>query len=108
MHIHQIIKDNTITACLTLFNQNISSQEISLNETRKEFDGDVTLLVFPFVRYSKKTPEETATMLGEYLVANANEIIAFNVVKGFLNLSIADSYWVNFLKMKVKIINLGN
>ena len=98
MHIHQIIKDNTITACLTLFNQNISSQEISLNETRKEFDGDVTLLVFPFVRYSKKTPEETATMLGEYLVANANEIIAFNVVKGFLNLSIADSYWVNFLK----------
>ena len=78
-----------------LYNQNINAQQITLHETRKEFEGQITIVVFPFITISKKSPEETAFDLGAYLVDNLHEIVKFNVVKGFLNLSIADSYWIN-------------
>ncbi len=78
-----------------LYNQNINAQQITLHETRKEFEGQITIMVFPFITISKKSPEETAFDLGAYLVDNLHEIVKFNVVKGFLNLSIADSYWIN-------------
>lgn len=95
-----------------LYNQNINAQQITLHETRKEFEGQITIVAFPFITISKKSPEETAFDLGAYLVDNLPEIVKFNVVKGFLNLSIADSYWINlfnnhllsndFLKVKPK------
>ena len=98
MNINTIIKENTVKAIKALFAADVSLDDVSINETRKEFEGDATVLVFPFVRVSKKKPEETGEIIGAYLVENVKEITAFNVVKGFLNLSIANEYWVDFFK----------
>lgn len=87
----------TLNAIKQIYNQEIAEDVINIQETRKEFEGQVTLVVFPITRISKKSPEETATAIGEYLVEHVEEITAFNVVKGFLNLSIADAYWLNLL-----------
>lgn len=78
-----------------LYNEEVAESLISIQDTRKEFEGQVTIVVFPIVRFSKKSPEQTANDLGAYLVANVKEVTAFNVVKGFLNLSIANEYWVD-------------
>ncbi|RZK11724.1 MAG: arginine--tRNA ligase, partial [Flavobacterium sp.] len=85
----------TINAIKELYSQEVAESVINIQETRKEFEGQVTIVVFPITKISKKSPEETATAIGEYLVANVAEVTAFNVVKGFLNLSIADDYWIN-------------
>jgi arginyl-tRNA synthetase len=71
---------------------------IQLQNTRKEFTGDITLVVFPFLKFSKKGPEATAIEIGEYLLSVVQDVKSFNVVKGFLNIEIADSYWINQLK----------
>jgi arginyl-tRNA synthetase len=78
-----------------LYNQDIAESLVSIQDTRKEFEGQATIVVFPIVRFSKKSPEQTANDLGEYLVANLEVVTAFNVVKGFLNLSITNSYWID-------------
>lgn len=84
-----------IKAVKELYGQNVEENVINIQETRKEFEGQVTMVVFPMVRFSKKSPEETAKDLGSYLQANVKEVVGFNVVKGFLNLSIAHSYWID-------------
>lgn len=71
---------------------------ISFQKTNKEFEGDLTLVVFPFVKLSKKSPEETAKQIGEFLKTNTPEISDYNVVKGFLNLVIDKKYWLDFFK----------
>ncbi len=81
-----------------LYNQDIPLNLIQVQKTRKEFEGDLTLVVFPLLRTSKKSPEETANQIGTYLSETIDEIIDFNVVKGFLNLSINDTYWLNEFK----------
>ena len=70
-------------------------QSIQFQKTRKDFDGDITLVVFPFLRTSKKGPEQTADELGQYLQEKVTEVCCYNVVKGFLNLSIDKSYWLS-------------
>lgn len=65
-----------------------------LQPTRKEFEGDLTLVVFPYLRWSKKQPEETAREIGAYLQQRETQLADFNVVKGFLNLSLSDAYWI--------------
>lgn len=80
-----------------LYNQDISESVINLQDTRKEFEGQVTIVVFPLIKFSKKSPEATANDLGAYLVEHVAEVVAFNVVKGFLNLSIVDSYWFDLM-----------
>lgn len=70
---------------------------VELQQTRKDFEGDLTVVVFPYLRASKKGPEQTAQELGEHLVKAVEEISAFNVVKGFLNLVISDSHWASQL-----------
>ena len=70
---------------------------ISFQKTRKEFEGDVTLVVFPFVKKARKKPEQVAEEIGETLVSKVDMISAYQVVKGFLNLTISDEYWINFL-----------
>lgn len=72
---------------------NLEVPTIDFQETRKEFEGDVTLVVFPFVRSSKKNPEETAREIGEAIVAKVPEVVGYNVVKGFLNLVIGEAQW---------------
>ena len=84
-----------------LYNEDVPESAISIQDTRKEFEGQVTIVVFPIVRFSKKSPEQTANDLGNFLVENLNEVVAFNVVKGFLNLSIADSYWLNLFNAEL-------
>ena len=72
-----------------------TDQSIQFQKTRKDFEGDVTLVVFPLLRSSKKGPEQTAEEIGNYLNSNVTEVDGFNVVKGFLNLEIAKSFWFN-------------
>ena len=68
-------------------------QNIQLQVTRREFDGDITLVVFPLLSASKKNPEETANDIGNYLKDNVSEVSGFNVVKGFLNIEISKDFW---------------
>lgn len=84
-----------------LYKEDVAESLISIQETRSEFEGQVTIVVFPIVRISKKSPEATATDLGEYLVAHVAEVTAFNVVKGFLNMSIAAGYWINIFNQEL-------
>ena len=68
-----------------------------MQKTKKEFEGHLTLVVFPFLKMSKKGPEQTAQEIGEYLKANDPAVAAFNVIKGFLNLTIASATWIELL-----------
>ena len=68
---------------------------LQIQKTRKEFDGDYTLVVFPLLKRSRKSPEATATEIGEYIVANTPEVASFNVIKGFLNISMRSSFWMD-------------
>jgi len=95
--IENILTEKTLEAIKALFEQSISPNQITLQKTRPEFEGDITLLVFPLTRASKKSPEQTAEAIGNYLKENVAEVTGYNVVKGFLNLTIADSYWTNYL-----------
>ena len=75
-----------------------SDQEVNLQPTRKDFEGEFTFVTFPFLKFSKKNPEETGQDIGEYLSAHSGEIKGFNVVKGFLNLSLTDKAWLQVLE----------
>lgn len=95
MNIEQHIVQTTIKAVKELYNQDLPETQVNLQDTRSEFEGQITIVVFPVVRFSKKSPEATANDLGDYLVAHIEEITAFNVIKGFLNLSVASYYWLD-------------
>lgn len=84
-----------VKAVKELYGQDVEENVINIQETRKEFEGQATIVVFPIVRFSKKSPEETANDIGTYLQQNVAEVVGFNVVKGFLNLVIAESYWID-------------
>ena len=73
----------------------VEASQIQIQKTRKEFEGDYTLVTFPLLKLSRKAPEATANEIGEHIVANNPQISSFNVIKGFLNLSIAPSYWAD-------------
>lgn len=97
----------TLKAIKELYNEEVAESVINLQETRKEFEGQVTIVVFPIVRFSKQSPEETAKAIGNYLVERVEVVSGFNVVKGFLNLSIADSYWLNLLNNDLLSADFG-
>ncbi|WP_183572203.1 arginine--tRNA ligase [Mucilaginibacter sp. X5P1] len=90
-----------VEAVKHLYQTDITADAINLQETRKEFEGQVTIVTFPFTKFSRKSPEQTGAEIGEYLKANLPEVAAFNVIKGFLNISIADSYWLNQLYTEI-------
>ena len=85
-------------------NQNLN---IQIQKTRKEFDGDITLVVFPLLRASKKSPEHTCQEIGNFLKNNVKEVNNFNVVKGFLNLSISSEFWIDQFKLAFDNENFG-
>jgi len=92
----EILLVNTIlTAVKELFGAALPENQVNFQSTRKEFEGDITLVVFPMVRFAKKGPEQTAEDLGNYLVENVEFVEKFNVVKGFLNMVISESYWLD-------------
>lgn len=95
--IQELLIEKTVEAVSALYGSEIPAQQISLQETRKEFEGQITIVVFPVTRFSKKSPEVTGTEIGEYLQQQISDITAFNVIKGFLNLSFSDAYWVSLL-----------
>jgi len=107
MTIENTIVQQIQKAVSALYQTEIGSDSIVIQETRKEFEGQVTAVTFPFTRFSKKTPEQTGTEIGEYLKENVKEVQDFNVIKGFLNLSIADSYWVDELLNTVHSNSFG-
>ncbi|ASB50846.1 arginine--tRNA ligase [Alkalitalea saponilacus] len=97
MNIESGLKQLAVEAFKELYNTEISEESIQVQLTRKDQHGDFTIVVFPLLRYSKKTPEETGKDLGNYLCEKMNEVSAFNVVKGFLNIVLAHGYWIDVL-----------
>ena len=97
MIIEQQIMAAAQQAVKNLYGQEVPEKMVQLQKTRSEFEGNLTLVVFPFVKMARKSPEQTGQELGEYLVANCEAVSKFNVVKGFLNLSIADEAWLKLL-----------
>lgn len=87
----------SVRAVQTLFNTSIPEEAIQIQPTRKEFEGEFTIVVFPIVKLARKSPEETAEMLGKYLTDGWEEIVGFSVVKGFLNLKMNVRFWINQL-----------
>ena len=97
MNIEQKLVSSVIGGLKALYGQDVPAAQVQLQKTKKEFEGHLTLVVFPFLRMSKKGPEQTAQEIGEYLQANEPSVTAFNVIKGFLNLTIASSAWIELL-----------
>ena len=98
MNIIQTLQETAARGASALYSQSIEPADITLTPTRKEFEGDYTIVVFPFTKWVKKAPDAIGQELGEYLVANLPAIAGFNVVKGFLNLVVADKVWADFLE----------
>ena len=94
MSLQEILLENTKKAIAEHYGQQIENIEIQL--TRKEFEGDYTIVLFPLLKFIKAKPEQIGEVLGAYLTEHVAEVTAYNVVKGFLNLTIADSYFLSF------------
>ena len=97
MVIEQQITGAVIAGIKALYGADVTATQIQLQKTKREFKGHLTLVVFPFLRISKKSPEATGQEIGEYLRQNEPAIAAYNVIKGFLNLTIASSCWIDLL-----------
>ncbi|MFT0671781.1 arginine--tRNA ligase [Bacteroides hominis] len=97
MKIEDKLVASVISGLKALYGQDVPAAQVQLQKTKKEFEGHLTLVVFPFLRMSKKGPEQTAQEIGEYLKANEPAVAAFNVIKGFLNLTIASATWIELL-----------
>lgn len=97
MKIEDKLVASVISGLKALYGQEVPEKMVQLQKTKKEFEGHLTLMVFPFLKMSKKGPEQTAQEIGEYLKANDPAVAAFNVIKGFLNLTIASATWIELL-----------
>ncbi len=97
MNIEQRLVAAVVKGLKTLYGQDVPDGHVQLQKTKKEFEGHLTLVVFPFLRMSKKGPEQTAQELGEYLAANEPAVAAFNVIKGFLNMTVSQQAWIELL-----------
>jgi arginyl-tRNA synthetase len=105
MNLKQELRSSIQSAITSLFGQ--PADQLQLQPTNQEFEGSHTLVCFPLVKISKKNPQETAQAIGDYLVAHSNLVNRFNVVKGFLNLVIADTAWINVFAFLHADKNLG-
>ena len=97
MKIEEILTSAVVSGLKALYGQDVPAAQVQLQKTKKEFEGHLTLVVFPFLRLSRKGPEQTAQEIGEYLKTNEPAVAAFNVIKGFLNLTVASSAWIELL-----------
>lgn len=91
------LQDAVIKSIEALYGQTVTGEQLSLQKTKKEFEGHYTLVVFPFLKMSRKNPEQTAQEIAEWLVSNTSEVERFNVIKGFLNLSVSTVCWLELL-----------
>ncbi|WP_104380844.1 arginine--tRNA ligase [Sphingobacterium sp. HMA12] len=97
----------TVQAVKALYNADILEHQIALQATRKEFEGQITIVTFPVTRFSKSSPEQTGAAIGTYLQQHIPEISDFNVIKGFLNIVLSDDYWVSLLNETVVAQDFG-
>jgi len=97
----------TVQAVKALYNADILEHQIALQATRKEFEGQITIVTFPVTRFSKSSPEQTGTVIGAYLQQHITEISGFNVIKGFLNIVLSDDYWVSLLNETIVAKDFG-
>jgi arginyl-tRNA synthetase len=107
MNIEALISKAAQEAVKALYGMDATEKMVQLQKTRSEFEGNLTLVVFPFVKAAKKSPEQTAQEIGEYLQANCVAVEKFNVVKGFLNLSVGDGAWLKLLEAIDQDENFG-
>ncbi|MCR4915614.1 MAG: arginine--tRNA ligase [Prevotella sp.] len=98
MNIETLISQSAKEAVKALYGQDVPEKMVQLQKTRSEFEGNLTLVVFPFVKMARKSPEQTAQEIGQYLVEHCSAIDRFNVVKGFLNLSVGEGAWLQLLE----------
>ena len=97
MKIEDKLVASVISGLKALYSQEVPEKMVQIQKTKKEFEGHLTLVVFPFLTMSRKGPEQTAQEIGEYLKVNEPAVAAFNVIKGFLNLTIASATWIDLL-----------
>lgn len=105
--IDQIIKVLTVEAVREIWTENIQEDQVQIQKTRREFEGDFTVVVFPLLRVSKSSPEETGKVLGQYAVDHSEMLSGFNVIKGFLNLVVSQQYWISFLSSDLRSAKYG-
>jgi len=105
--IQQRLIEQTAQAVNTLYQAEIPLNQITLQETRKEFEGQITIVTFPFTRSSKKSPEVTGEEIGAYLKEAMPEIADFNIIKGFLNISLTDGYWIDLANQTLAQADFG-
>jgi len=97
MDIIQQLSKGVVEGIANLYGETTTEESVNLSVTRKEFEGDYTIVVFPYTRFAKKKPMYIGGELGQYMKENIPQVTDYNVIKGFLNLSIADTYWTDFL-----------
>ena len=97
MKIEDKLVASVISGLKALYSQEVPEKMVQIQKTKKEFEGHLTLVVFPFLKMSRKGPEQTVQEIGEYLKVNEPAVAAFNVIKGFLNLTIASATWIDLL-----------
>ncbi len=98
MNIEQTLNEAVQKAIEDLYGQQVNEAQVQLGQTKREFEGHLTLVVFPFLKLSRKKPEDTAVEIGNYLAKNTSVVEDFNVIKGFLNLTISSSAWISVLQ----------
>lgn len=102
------ITEAVVKAAKSLYQADLNPADINLQDTRKEFEGQVTLVTFPLTKFSRKSPEQTGNEIGEFLKSEVKEIAGFNVIKGFLNISLTDSYWTGIFYSQILSDNFGS
>ena len=107
MTLEQTLKQATVEIFNQQFNAAVSADAITVNITNPDHQGDFTIVVFPLVKISKKSPEQTGELLGNALKEKTNIIAKFNVIKGFLNLTLTDSYWLQRLQSIIDNVSFG-
>jgi arginyl-tRNA synthetase len=106
--IDQILRILVLDAIREKWGDPPGEEQVQIQKTRREFSGDFTVVVFPLLRHSKLSPEETGKVLGQYMLENSPLVSDFNVIKGFLNLVVAQSYWKDFLDADLRSPSFGS
>jgi len=107
MRVVDNIMQNVVKAIEALYSQELPIQQIQIQKTKKEFEGDLTLVVFPLLKVTKKSPEQSAEEIGKWLLGNSDIANSYNVVKGFLNVSIKDEVWLDQFNVWARDENFG-
>ena len=107
MNIEQRLQHAVATAVAKLYGQEVAPESIQVNLTRKDQNGDYTVVVFPLLKVSKKSPDITGQELGTEIIANVTEVASFEAVKGFLNLTLSPEYWLGILRSASESENYG-